>query len=74
MGMVKQAMEYANDKLQQAIKNQHNFKSIELCFCYYREATFWDLLDNGWDEYFADGVESLFAEYFDRHFGTNFGE
>jgi len=73
MGLGEIMSEYAEKKLQQAIENQHNFKNTELCFDYYRESAFWDLLDNGWDEYFADGVESLFAEYFDQHFGTKFG-
>ena len=74
MGMVKQAMEYADDKLQQAIRNQHNFKTLELCFDYYRKCTFWDCFDDGYDEQFASGAELFFAEYFDQHFGTNFGE
>lgn len=74
MGLGEIMSQYAEKKLQQAIENQHNFKTIELCFDYYRESAFWDLLDNGWDEYFADGVESLFAEYFDHHFNTKFGE
>lgn len=73
MGMVKQAIEYAHDKLQQAIKNRHNFKNLELCFCYYREATFWDSLDDGYDDGFADGASNFFADMFDNHFKTNFG-
>lgn len=72
MGLGEIMSQYADKKLQQAIENQHNFKSLELCFDYYRESAFWDSLDNGWDEYFADNVESLFAEYFDQHFKTSF--
>lgn len=72
MGMMKQCLGYAEEKLHAAVKNQANFKTLELCFCYYREESFWHAIDDGFGEDFAQDAEETFAKLFDNQFNTTF--
>lgn len=72
MGMMKQCLAYAEEKLSLAVKNQGNFKTLELCFSYYREQSFWHAIEDGFGDDFAQHAEETFAKLFDAQFNTTF--
>jgi hypothetical protein len=72
MGTIQHAIDEAELQLQRAITDKHIFANLGLCIGYFYNDTFERVMDDGYDDTFAEMVADYFAELFDKHFETDF--
>lgn len=74
MPTIQHAIDVAELQLQRAIADKNIFANLGLCVGYFYSDTFERVLDDGYEDQYAEMVADYFAELFDSQFGTNFSQ